>query len=51
MSKCDIRCANCHRRRTAQLAGWSRLSSGQVWQRDLGPAPGHEGTGGKRSAP
>jgi hypothetical protein len=25
MAKCEIRCANCHRRRTAQVEGWRRL--------------------------
>jgi hypothetical protein len=25
IAKCDVRCANCHRRRTARMAGWSRL--------------------------
>jgi hypothetical protein len=25
MAKCDVRCANCHRRRTARQNGWTRL--------------------------
>ncbi len=28
IAKCDVVCANCHRRRTAQRAGWKRLT----WQ-------------------
>lgn len=26
IEKCDIRCANCHRRRTARQQGWSNLT-------------------------
>jgi hypothetical protein len=25
LAKCDIRCANCHRRRTAEASGWFRI--------------------------
>jgi hypothetical protein len=28
IAKCDVLCANCHRRRTAQRASWKRLT----WQ-------------------
>jgi hypothetical protein len=28
--KCDVRCANCHRRRTAQLGDWFRLQYLQI---------------------
>jgi hypothetical protein len=27
IGKCDVRCANCHRRRTAHQLGWSTLSA------------------------
>lgn len=26
IEKCDVRCANCHRRRTAQTQGWARAA-------------------------
>jgi hypothetical protein len=26
IEKCDIRCVNCHRRRTAEQFGWTKLS-------------------------
>jgi hypothetical protein len=28
LEKCDVRCANCHRRRTAQAGGWFRARRG-----------------------
>jgi hypothetical protein len=33
IEKCDVRCANCHRRRTAEQFGWSKLLRNQT---DLG---------------
>ena len=30
IAKCDVRCANCHRRRTASQLGWHRGNAGRV---------------------
>jgi hypothetical protein len=40
IERCEVVCANCHRRRTARRAGWRRLSgdlSGVAWR-----SPRHE---------
>lgn len=30
VEKCEVRCANCHRRVTAKRAGWARLAHGRI---------------------
>lgn len=33
IEKCDVRCINCHRRRTARDFGWAKLSGSVEWMR------------------
>jgi hypothetical protein len=39
IGKCDVRCANCHRRRTAQRGGWARFVAAQLTEPEEPPAP------------
>ncbi len=38
IAKCDVRCANCHRRRTSERAGWWRQTVHEQTQQRLGEA-------------
>ena len=38
IAKCDVRCANCHRRRTAQQFGWRKLTLDLAGAAGLEPA-------------